>query len=385
MRGSTRKRGSTWTAYWDGPADIETGARQQRSKGGFRTQKDAQRHLATVITAVGDGGYVEPSKQPLARFLADEWLPGVGGTLRPLSRRRYEAVARTYVAKRDIGAIPLRALTGAHLNALYAELEAEGLSVATRRLVHAVLRRALNDAVRWGKLARNPAAAADPPSLPRSRAQAWTARELRRFLAHVTDDRLYGLWRLAATTGMRRGELLGLTWQALDLDGARLRVEQQLLPTTGGCTFGPPKSRRSERTIALDAATVDALRRHREVQMLERDVAGPAYADYDLVFADELGQPIYPTRLGEWFVKARKAAGITTGTLHILRHTSATLALTATPPVPLHVVAGRLGDDPKTVLSTYAHLLPHSDAMAAEAVAAAIVDNPLTAEAVEVA
>ena len=74
----------------------------------------------------------------------------------------------------------------------------------------------------------------------------------------------------------------------------------------------------------------------------------------------------------------RKAAGVSSGSLHVLRHTSATLALTATPPVPLHVVAGRLGDDPKTVLGTYAHLLPHSDAMAAEAVAAALVDNPLT-------
>jgi integrase len=85
-------------------------------------------------------------------------------------------------------------------------------------------------------------------------------------------------------------------------------------------------------------------------------------------------------RLGERFVRARKAAGIPTGTLHILRHTSAALALTAIPPVPLHVVAACLGHDPKTVLATYAHLLPHSDAMAAEAVAAAIVDKPLTTE-----
>jgi integrase len=96
------------------------------------------------------------------------------------------------------------------------------------------------------------------------------------------------------------------------------------------------------------------------------------------VFCDELGQTIHPQKLSDWFVRGRKAAGIPTGSLHILRHTSATLALTANPPVPLHVVAGRLGDDPKTVLGTYAHLLPHSDAMAAEAVAAALVDNPLT-------
>jgi integrase len=382
MRGSTRKRGTTWTAYWDLGQELESGRRRQKSKGGFRTQKEAQRFLATVVTDVADGTYVEPSRQPLARYMTDEWLPAIAGTVRPLTGERYAKVVRSYVAGREIGAVPLRSLTGAHLNGLYAELERDGLSVATRRLVHAVLRRALGDAVRWDKLARNPAASADPPSLPRKRAQSWTARELRRFLEHVADDRLYALWRLAATTGMRRGELLGLTWRTLDLESGRLRVEQQLIPTTGGARFGPPKSRRSERTIALDPATVDALRRHRDAQVLERDLAGAAYVDRDLVFANEIGSPITPNRLTDAFARHRKAAGIPTGTLHVLRHTSATIALTATPPVPLHVVAGRLGDDPKTVLATYAHLLPHSDSEAAQVVAAALVDNPLTTAAV---
>ena len=121
-----------------------------------------------------------------------------------------------------------------------------------------------------------------------------------------------------------------------------------MIPIPGGCTFGPPKSKRSERTIPLDPATADALRAHGEVQQLERDVAGAAYDDHDLVFCNELGQPIYPKLLTSWFAAARKAAGIPTGTLHVLRHTAATLALTATPPVPLHIVAGRLGDDPTT-------------------------------------
>ncbi|MGC2374264.1 MAG: site-specific integrase [Solirubrobacteraceae bacterium] len=384
MRGSTRRRGATWTALWD-QYDPQTDKRQQKSKGGFRTQKEAQQHLNGVITQVNEGIYVEPSKQPLARFLVDEWLPAISGTVRPLSHDRYTKIVRNYVTTRDIGAVRLLALSGGHLTALYSEMEREGLSVATRRLTHAVLRRSLNDAVRWGKIARNPAAAADPPALPRSRAASWSKRELRAFLAHVEGDRLFALWRLAATTGMRRGELAGLTWRHLDLDRARLRVEQQLIPTAGGCTFGPPKSMRSERTIALDVGTVDILSHHRATQRLERDLAGPAYDDGDLVFADELGAPIHPQRLTEWFSKHRKAASIATGSLHILRHTSATLALTADPPVPLHVVAGRLGDDPKTVLGTYAHLLPHSDAMAAEAVAAALVDNPLTNVEVSVA
>src|ERR1019366_4810561 len=135
MRGSTRKRGSTWTAYWDLSADVQTGSRRQASKGGFRTQKDAQRHIASVVVAVGEGTYVEPSREPLARFLLDEWLPGISSTVRPLTEHRYKGIVSVYVAGRDIGGIPLRTLTVRNLNALYANLERDGLSIATRRLV----------------------------------------------------------------------------------------------------------------------------------------------------------------------------------------------------------------------------------------------------------
>src|SRR5437016_1890015 len=108
MRGFTRKRGSPWTSYWDA-YDFETGGRKQKSTGGFRTQKEAQTHLATVIVQTGTGTYVEPSKEPLARYLTDEWLPASAGTVRPLTYRNYQARVRS-VAKREIGAVPLRAL-----------------------------------------------------------------------------------------------------------------------------------------------------------------------------------------------------------------------------------------------------------------------------------
>ncbi|HWW91339.1 MAG TPA: tyrosine-type recombinase/integrase [Solirubrobacteraceae bacterium] len=115
---------------------------------------------------------------------------------------------------------------------------------------------------------------------------------------------------------------------------------------------------------------------HAGTQRLERDLAGPAYRDQDLVFADELGEPIKPHVVSDAFRRHRKAAGIPSGSLHVLRHTAATIALTEG--VPLHIVAARLGDDPRTLLGTFAHLLPHSDEQAAEALAAVLVDNPLT-------
>jgi len=339
----------------------------QRSRGGFATRKDAEAFLAATLTRLGDGSYVRASRTTVREYLVDEWLPAIETTVRPLTFTQYRSVVRLRILP-TFGARRLQELTGAHVTALHRKLEQDGLAIATRRQTHAVLHRALRDAVRWGRLARNPADMADPPALARTRAQAWTASELARFLDHVKDDRLFPLWRLAATTGMRRAELAGLTWRCLDLENGRLSVEQQLLPTRGGVSFGPPKSSLSRRTIALDEETVRVLQGHRETQKLERTLAGDAYADRDLVFADELGGPVHPQRLTQRFGERRKAAGLTTGTLHVLRHTCATLALTAG--VPVHIVAARLGDDPKTVLGTYAHLLPRSDEVAAERLAA---------------
>jgi len=379
MRGCSIKRGDTWTALWDRPPDPETGRRRQGSKGGFPTKKAADAHLATVVTATARGHYVEPSKQPLGRYLLDDWLPVAKGTLKPLSVFRYEKVIRTYVLPHDIGAVPLAALDGGHFDRLYADMEDQGLSVATRRLTHAVVRRALNDAVRRDRLARNPVEKATPPSLPESTKDAWSMRELRTFLGHVEGDRLEALWVLAATTGMRRGELLGLPWQYLDLDGASLRVEQQLLPTKGGATFGSPKSKKSRRTVDLDGPTVAALRRHRDVQLLERDLAGDAYEDHDLVFANEIGKPIDPQRATDWFRRHRKAAGLSVGSLHTLRHTHITELILEG--VPVSVVADRVGDDPKTLLSTYTHVKSRSRKQAASTFAKALwpsADKPLT-------
>jgi integrase len=378
MRGSTRKRGSTWTALWD-VTNPTTGGRQQKSKGGFRRQRDAERFLQETLPKVAAGTYFEPSAEPVAQFMR-QWVQAVEPNVKPLTARRYRQTIEGQIAPRAIGSVPLRQLGPDHVLGLLAELQHDGLAVATRSVIHAVLRRALNDAVRWEKISRNPAASVKAPRAGQTRVTAWTAGELRRFLAYVEHDRLTGLWRLAATTGMRRGELLGLRWQDVDLDGARLRVEQQALPTPGGVTFGSPKSKRSRRTITLDAATLDALRGHRDRQVVEQSLAGDAYEhQHDLAFGDELGRVMHPNALSNQFVVRRKRAGIPVGSIHVLRHTHATLALEAR--VPLHVVAARLGDRPETMLATYAHLLPTSDAAAADAVAAALVDNPLTTAA----
>jgi integrase len=231
-------------ALREGTRDDEELALRVPNEGGIRSLRD-------VLARLGDGSYTQPSKLTLADFLATAWLPAVEPTVRPLTFMQYRSVVRLRILP-TLGHRRLQQLTGGHLNTLYRELEQAGLSVSTRRLTHAVLHRALKDAVRWGRLVRNPAAMADPPAGGRSRARAWSARELGRFLEHVRRDRLFALWRLAATTGMRRGELAGLTWRCLDLDGARLSVEQQLIPTRGGVSFArrsrPARGGRSRST-----------------------------------------------------------------------------------------------------------------------------------------
>jgi integrase len=365
MRGHVRKRGKTWAIVYDEGVD-EHGKRVQRWRGGFASQKEAQQELTQVLGALGNQSYVEPSKVTMRAFLADEWLPAIAGTVRPATYMQYRSISKSRIIPR-IGNLRLQTVSGGNLNGLYQQLSEAGLEPASIRQTHAVLSRVFRDAVRWGKLARNPAQAADPPAASENRAQSYTAKELERFLVHVQADRLAALWRLGAMTGMRRGELAGLTWRWLDLDAGTLRVEQQLLQTM---TFGPPKSKRSRRQVALDAETVEILRKHRDAQLLERSFAGEAYVDHDLVFADALGGKLDPRKVTKWFGQQRKAAGLTLGTLHILRHTHITHALTNG--VPLHVVAARVGDRPETILATYAHLLPTSDAAAAEQVAALV-------------
>jgi integrase len=356
MRGQVRQRGKRWAVVYD-EGYGEDGKRRQRWKSGFRTKSEAEAFLTKTLGQIDDGGYVEPSKITLGHWLTDEWLPAI--ERRASTVATYESLVRRHIIPK-LGQRRLQALSPAHVNAFYKELRDAGLSAETRRLIHSVLLKACGDALKSDKIMRNPIERVDRPAGSQQRAKVWTAKELGRFLAHVEDDRLFALWRLAATTGMRRGELLGLTWREVDVAGGSLAVTQQLLPTG---EFGPPKSKRSERTIRLDADTVAALKRHRDNQRLERALAGDAYTDGDLVFCDELGGIIQPSRLSDRFLSHRKAAKVNTGTMHTLRHTAATLLLTNA--VPLHVVAARLGDRPETILKTYAHLLPNSDEQAA--------------------
>jgi integrase len=272
-----------------------------------------------------------------------------------------------------IGGRRLQSLTPAMLNRLYGEL-GEHLAPRTVRGVHTVLRQALADAVAWQRLPRNPADHAKPPSIasvgempPRT----WSARQLDDFLAHVRDDRLSAAWRVLAMTGLRRGELLGLHWDAVDLDTGRLAITQTLIEGKGAPRFSEPKTKRGRRSVALDPGTVDALREHRERQLDERLDWGPAYQDHELVFCREDGTPIWPRTFSRFFDHHVHDAELPKIRLHDLRHTHATLALHAG--VHPKVVSERLGHSTVAItLDIYSHAVPAMQADAAAKVAALV-------------
>ena len=254
----------------------------------------------------------------------------------------------------------------------------EGPLPRSVRYIHTILRKALADAVRWNKLARNPADSADPPRAKAARAtrpiQTWSANELRAFLNHVEDDRLYPLWLLAATTGMRRGEILGLLWEDIDLDNSRVTVQRRLGSVAYRLTWSEPKTDKSRRQIALDPTTTEALRRHREDMNLERQLVGSIRPDLDVVFRREGAEPIHPERISKLFEQNVEDTGLKRIRFHDLRHTHATLALQAG--VHPKVVSERLGhSDIALTLNVYSHAIPALQETAASLVASLVLDS----------
>lgn len=239
----------------------------------------------------------------------------------------------------------------------------------TVNYVHTILHRAFKDAVRWGRLARNPADVADPPrSAPKSDGiQAWDAPTLRAFLdtSASSGDRLHALWVLLATTGMRRGEALGLRWSDVNLDTGRVRVVQTIIQTRSTVSIGEPKTTSGRRPIAIDPATIAVLRDHRRRMREEQLLLGRGAPTGDLVFHQPDGSWLHPDAVSEMFLRRVRRGGFDRLTLHGLRHTWATLALEQG--IHPRVVQERLGHSTISItLGMYSHVGPtlHDEAAA---------------------
>lgn len=252
----------------------------------------------------------------------------------------------------------------------------EGLDRRTVNYIHTIVHRALKDAVRWGRLARNPADAADPPRAGQKSdgVHAWDAATLREFLAvsRSADDRYHALWVLLATTGMRRGEALGLRWSDVDLEAGRARIVQTIIQTGKVVSVGEPKTYRGRRPISLDAATVAVLRAHRHRTRQERLLVGADFTDLGLVFHHPDGSWLRPDAVSDVFLRRVRRYGLPRLTLKGLRHTWATLALEQG--VHPRVVQERLGHSTIAItLGIYSHVSPTLHDEAAELISGLVL------------
>jgi integrase len=195
------------------------------------------------------------------------------------------------------------------------------------------------------------------------------------FLESVYEDRLYALWLLYATTGLRRGEALGLRWPAVDLNAGQLSIRVARVTAGYDVHDSAPKSERGRRAVALDPATVTALRTHRKGQLTERLAWGPAYQDSDdFVFCREDGCPLHPDDVSKRFAAAVATLDVARITLHGLRHSWASLALAAG--VNPKVVSERLGHASVSfTLDVYSHVTPGMQEDAAAKVASLVLDG----------
>ncbi len=392
-RGSIRQDiNGTWSYTVDitAPGD----KRRQMRKRGFATRRAAQTALTKVLRELDTGAHVDPSRLTLADYVERDWLPNARMRLRPSTLHSYQRNLRIHVLP-TLGGTPLQRITGSQLTALYARLLEDGLadrskarngntglSVRTVRYIHTIIGSILKSAVKARLLNHNPADQAEPPRMSAAAdgtraAKTWTAGELAAFLDATHGTREHALWHLLATTGLRRGEALGLAWANVDLDAARITIVRTLIDIhdteDDRPVWSDPKTAAGRRSVALDPGTVAVLRAHKALRAQDRLIIGTTgNADVDdLVFTRADGRPYHPERLSRSFKSQVRSSCLPEIRLHDLRHTWATLALQAG--IPAKIVQDRLGHSTVAItLNIYSHVTPQVQSDAASAVAAVI-------------
>lgn len=382
-RGSIRarqgKHGVSYEVRLEYPADPTTGKRRQETVT-CRTKKEADKELARRLVSVTDGTCVDVSKTTVAEQMV-AWLDTVAThNVRPTTLAHYRATAVNHIVPR-LGDVLVQKLTAAKIQAVYSAMIADGKGARTVQLVHLRLQQALALAVRWNLLVRNPCDLVKPPRNRRKELRTWNREEARRFLDAASGDVYAPLWEIALATGMRRGELLGVRWQDIDLARGTLTIQQAVTLLKDKAIIQQPKSAASRRTIRLPARCIAALQAHKD----RRSFAHPSTADAarDLVFINTAGGIIHPRNLIRNFAlimeqeekrrlaETPDAAPLPRIRFHDLRHTFATLSLSGG--ADIKTVSSRLGHSSIAITGdVYAHVTPEMDEHATAVIEEAI-------------
>jgi integrase len=355
MRGHLRERSPGHWAIVIDIKDPTTGKRRRKWHSFHGGKREAQKRLAELITEADRGGYIEPAKVTFAAY-AELWLTRVAPVnARAKAVRRYAWELRHLTGA--LGHKRLRDLRGDDFTVVYLQLR-DRLAPGSIRNVHIVARMVLKHAFEQGDLKRPLKIAA--PKMERIEARVLKSEDVQRMLAALKGSPLYPVAFLAVSTGMRRGELLGLRWQDVGLDAATVKVERSLEQTGRVVTFKAPKSARGRRTITLPAAAVACLQEHRREQLSLRMKLGLGRPEPEaLVFCRHDGKPLVPDDESTRFTRAMQAVGLDIG-LHSLRHYHGSELLQRG--VDITTVSRRLGHaGPEITLRVYAHLVRSED------------------------
>ncbi|HEX5595760.1 MAG TPA: tyrosine-type recombinase/integrase, partial [Micromonosporaceae bacterium] len=264
-----------------------------------------------------------------------------------------------------LGKVALDKLSPTMIRRLLAEKTDAGLSATTVRHIHGLVRNALGDAEREELVHRNAARAVRPPAMRQVERRALTKDEARRLLDVLRGHPLEALYVCALTVGLRRGELLGLSWSDIDFDAGTLTVRQAIQRAEGRLQLVAPKTERSRRTVPVPAQTLGLFRVHRRRQAALRLAGGERWQDLGLVFPSEIGTPMDPDNINRTWYKIRSAAGLDWLRLHDLRHACATFLLVsgASPRTVMKVLGhSQIG----LTMNTYAHVLPEIERAAVD-------------------
>ncbi|HEY3378742.1 MAG TPA: site-specific integrase [Armatimonadota bacterium] len=362
--GSVYKKGNCWYIRYDAPRTIDGKRRQIAKACAGMTKKQAGQHLQEIECQITRGDYQTPKQQRLETFF-DEWLTHARGGLEASTFANYGLLIHAHIIP-ALGTYPLDKLTPLDIQRFYAKLQQAGsnrnskgkpLSAKSIKNIHAILHKALAQAVRWGLLAKNPADAVDLPRRQRTEMKAITNDELLRLMGAIED---IGKWRIplliAIGTGMRRGEILALQWQDYNQDQRLLVVRRALSHVTTHKIVVKGTKTGRVRVVTLNNSLVEVLNQHRDAMAYKKP--------NDWICCEEDGGHMSPHDFTKDFMRLVARIGLDI-TLHGLRHTHATALLAAG--IPVKVISERLGHSSVIITQdVYAHVLPTMQREAAE-------------------
>lgn len=383
MKGYVARKGNRWYAVVYEGVDPISG-RERRSWHAAGTERADAERLAARLASERNGRNDSARSLSFGAFLTSRWLPGKRLVLATSTYDGYRRNVERHVLP-TLGRVGLRQLRPHHLEVLYERLlrpgdGRAGLAPKTVYEVHLVIRGALGDAVRRGLIPRNVALVAHAPrlrSIPKVEQQAWTAEELQAFLRAAAGHRLFPALWVAAFTGMRRSELLGLRWDDFNAEAATLSINRGLVAVDYELHETRGKTANARRRIDLDPTTVGVLTAWRSWQRTEQHAAGITSAGW--MFTDGGGEPVHPHAVSQTFERIARRAQVRVIRLHDVRHTHGTLLIAAG--VPVKVVSERLGHaTPVFTIDTYQHVLPGMQADAARVFERLILPGALPAD-----